>query len=99
MSDSLIKVVVTGASGFVGLGLLDEFNARGVEMRGVSRYPHELSGGIKNLVVGDINASTDWRDALMGYSVVVHLAARVHVMQEASADHLLSFGASMFREP
>jgi UDP-glucose 4-epimerase len=41
--------------------------------------------------VGDIGAETDWHAALHGVQGVVHLAARVHVMDECSADPLAEF--------
>jgi nucleoside-diphosphate-sugar epimerase len=39
-------------------------------------------------VVGDINPHTNWTDALDGVDVVIHLAARVHVMNDVSLDPL-----------
>ncbi|MFI3136663.1 MAG: SDR family oxidoreductase [Methylococcaceae bacterium] len=43
------------------------------------------------VVVGDINGQTDWHTALSGVDVVIHLAARVHVMHETAADALFAF--------
>jgi nucleoside-diphosphate-sugar epimerase len=42
-------------------------------------------------LVTDIGPDTDWRTALSGVSVIVHLAARVHVMHDSSADPLAEF--------
>jgi nucleoside-diphosphate-sugar epimerase len=39
-------------------------------------------------VVGDINPHTNWTDALDGVDVVIHLAARVHVMNDVARDPL-----------
>jgi UDP-glucose 4-epimerase len=39
-------------------------------------------------MVGEIDASTDWRVALAGCDAVVHLAARVHTMRESAQDPL-----------
>lgn len=52
---------------------------RGVDVHSISRTQQEIDGG------------TDWRDALQGASVVIHLAARVHVMHESAADPLAEF--------
>jgi len=41
--------------------------------------------------VGAIDAETDWSLALQGVAIVVHLAARVHVMKEVSGDPLTEF--------
>jgi nucleoside-diphosphate-sugar epimerase len=41
--------------------------------------------------VGEINGSTDWSIALADVDVVIHLAARVHVMRDVSRDPLAEF--------
>jgi nucleoside-diphosphate-sugar epimerase len=41
--------------------------------------------------VGEIGGATEWRNALAGASVVVHLAARVHIMRETASDALAEF--------
>jgi UDP-glucose 4-epimerase len=43
------------------------------------------------VVVGNIHGDTDWTLALQGCKMVVHLAARVHVMRDAVADPLAEF--------
>lgn len=55
------------------------------------RKPRELTGGVESVVVGEINSATDWSSALLDVSVVIHLAARVHVMNDTSADPLTEF--------
>ncbi len=47
--------------------------------------------GCDNVVIGEIGPHTDWHHALKDVSVVVHLAARVHVMNEASRDPLSEY--------
>jgi nucleoside-diphosphate-sugar epimerase len=46
---------------------------------------------VATTAVGAIDGNTDWHTALRGVDVVVHLAARVHVMKEESADPLAEF--------
>jgi nucleoside-diphosphate-sugar epimerase len=41
--------------------------------------------------MGHIHSGTDWRSALDAIDVVIHLAARVHVMKETAADPLSAF--------
>jgi nucleoside-diphosphate-sugar epimerase len=84
-------MVVTGAGGFIGRELCAEAASRGMALRSITRSPSDLTTGIENVVVGCIDGNTDWQDVLAGGEVVVHLAARVHVMQEASADPLAEF--------
>lgn len=50
---------------------------------------HSLEG--TELIPGSLSADFDWSDALVGVSVVVHCAARVHVMNEKSPNPLAEF--------
>ena len=84
-------VLVTGASGFVGRALCAETVARGTTVRGITRSACDLPAGVNNLVVGRLDAGTDWRDGLTGCEVVIHLAARVHVMLDTAAKPLGEF--------
>lgn len=85
------SVLITGVNGFVGWAVCVIAVARGMAVRGASRSPCGLPTGVENFVVGNINNNTNWQDVLRGCEVVVHLAARVHVMQEATADPLAEF--------
>ena len=86
-----MRVLITGASGFVGRALSAEAVSRGVAVLGATRTRHDLPADASNIVVPRVDGSTDWRDALPGCSALVHLAARVHVMQETTADPLTEF--------
>ena len=84
-------VVVTGANGFVGRALCAEIVARGTAVRGITRSACDFPSGTESFRVGDIDDSTNWQDALAGCRVVVHLAARVHVMADTAANPLDEF--------
>jgi nucleoside-diphosphate-sugar epimerase len=89
-----MKVLVTGANGFVGRELDGELLRRGYLVRGALRQfgsGASLVDGAEPVVVGTINAATDWKAALAGCDVVVHLAARVHVMHDKASDPLAEF--------
>ncbi len=86
-----MQVLVTGANGFVGRALCAEAVSRGMAVRGITRAPGDLPIGVENFAVGGIDGNTDWQDVLTGCEVVVHLAARVHVMAELVADPLAEF--------
>lgn len=79
-------ILVTGANGFVGRQLCAILSQRNIPFRKVVRSPHTDA-----VIVGEINDQTDWQSALLGVSVVVHLAARVHVMNDTSTDPLAEF--------
>ncbi|MBU3564455.1 SDR family oxidoreductase [Polynucleobacter sp. MWH-HuK1] len=85
------KLLVTGANGFVGERLCREAYARGLEVKAVTREACNLPNVDHCLSVGSIDQNTNWRNALSGCDVVVHLAARVHVMRETSNDSMSEF--------
>ncbi|WP_018076481.1 NAD-dependent epimerase/dehydratase family protein [Thiobacillus denitrificans] len=79
------RVLVTGAAGFVGRALCSQLTGAGQAVIPAVRRGSELQGEV---VIGDIGPSTDWRLPLAGCDAVVHLAARVHMMQESVQDPL-----------
>ena len=85
----LRRILVTGANGFVGWPLCVELVRRewqvSAAVRSANQSLHE------SVIVGQIDEQTDWTEALRGRDVVIHLAARVHVMHDVSADPLEEF--------
>jgi nucleoside-diphosphate-sugar epimerase len=69
-------VLITGAAGFVGQGLVTHLKGEGRPLRLAVR----ASDGDGSIAVGDIGPETDWGQALEGIDTVVHLAGRAHVM-------------------
>ena len=87
-----MKVLVTGASGFVGSTLCAHLIAKGYAVRGaVRRASDKPLQGVDVRVVSDLCADTNWSEALADINAVVHCAARVHVMDETSLDPLTEF--------
>jgi nucleoside-diphosphate-sugar epimerase len=88
-------ILVTGATGFVGQALCSELIKRGRAMRAVLRSASgHLVTGCEPVIVPEINADTDWRQAFAPdgrVDTVVHLAARVHVMCADSASFQSDF--------
>jgi len=86
-----MKALVTGATGFVGTAMCAKLAASGYgvipAVRGNTGLPQEVA-------VGNLDASTDWRSALTGCDAVVHLAARVHVMEDAAQNSLALYRAT-----
>ncbi|WP_256676203.1 SDR family oxidoreductase [Pseudomonas sp. SCB32] len=59
----------------------------------VRRPPDELPAGVECVRIDGLSASQHWDEAMQGIDVVIHAAARVHVMDERAADPLAEFRA------
>lgn len=87
-------ILVTGATGFVGSAVVRRFVAQGAASRvavAVRRIGGAWAQEVRVHAVGDMTPLTDWAIALVDVSVVVHCAARVHVMQDRVSDPLVEF--------
>ena len=89
----MTHTLVTGTSGFVGRALVAELLARGISVRGAARRAIPLPSGVECSAVGEVGVGTDWHDALMDATSVVHLAARAHVLRDTTIDPLATFRA------
>lgn len=86
-------ILMTGATGFVGGALIPELLAKGFTVKALVRKPSELPIEIEQVVVnlGEIDQEGEIKDAFGGVNVVVHAAARVHMMEDRSANPLTEF--------
>ena len=60
-------------------------------IRSAVRLPSNLDNDFEETVVGSIEAGTDWASTLKNIDVVIHLAARVHVMNDHAPDAMAEF--------
>ncbi|WP_332692871.1 NAD-dependent epimerase/dehydratase family protein, partial [Bosea sp. (in: a-proteobacteria)] len=72
------RVLVTGASGFVGRHLLRELGRAGYQLRAALRRPLPGTSGVEQVVIGDLGRPVDWSLALAGVRHVVHAAGLAH---------------------
>ena len=86
-----MKIAVTGATGFVGRALCKDLLAHDHVVAPVVR---QAAGLAHEIMVSNIDAATNWLPALGSIDAVVHLAARVHVMDDTARDPLALYRAS-----
>ena len=83
-----MKVLVTGANGFVGRALCPRLAELGYEVVPVVRRQSNIADEV---IVHD---AASWKAALNGCDSVIHLAARAHVMQDQERNPLQAFRVS-----
>jgi nucleoside-diphosphate-sugar epimerase len=88
------NILVTGSTGFVGRSLCEKLLLKNYYVRGSvwnAESPTNLPAGVKSAQIESIGPDTDWSSALAGIDTVIHLAARVHVMDETVGDPLIVY--------
>tara|TARA_B100001093_G_scaffold132296_1_gene124838 strand:- start:1264 stop:2244 length:981 start_codon:yes stop_codon:yes gene_type:complete len=87
------KILVTGASGFIGSfvckNLLKSGRSVCASVRTNDLIP--LKTNIKYFSVGEINNHTNWKEALIDTSCVIHCAGVAHVMNKSNTDEIKNF--------
>ena len=71
------RVLITGATGFVGQAICNEALIKGFKVFGSLRKYQYVNSQIESVIIPDINSKTDWTIALNRVEVLIHLAARV----------------------
>lgn len=87
------SMLVTGANGFVGLATCRAALADGWLVRGTCRGNAAIPTGVSRHVLDLAEDPELWRSVMVGVDVVVHTAARVHVMGEVGSSGEEAFSA------
>src|SRR5450759_908571 len=72
------RVLVTGASGFIGRPLVDALLRAGYAVRAVTRRQGSFPDSVEVAIVPDLKNHIDWNPILRGVDIVIHLAGMVH---------------------
>ena len=80
------RVLVTGATGFVGLALRSSTHSWICVHVVLRRHVGDEYFDVEQAIVGDLLESPDWTAAVRSVDLVVHLASRVHVSNESTLD-------------
>lgn len=81
------KILVTGASGFIGQHLVPILCSLGHEVRCAVSKLHPFLDA-PQVIVDKLENKPDWSTALDGIEIVIHLAARAHIMEEKALSPL-----------
>jgi len=86
------KILLTGATGFIGTALVCELLNKNFELSVILRHKTDyLPGVIKQFVIGDFAKHADYSNALTDIYCVIHLAGKAHVIDKSKASILDEF--------
>lgn len=80
-----MRILVTGAGGFIGRACVAEFVAQGWQVRAISRQVASETPGLESIQIRTLE-EVDWRRFLTDVDCIVHLAGVAH-QSGVSAEH------------
>jgi len=86
-----LNILLTGATGFVGSSVLKGLIDKNHTVTAAVKSSQYIRPDIEHFAVESIGSDTPWGAALSNCELVIHCAARVHVISEIAADPLAEF--------
>ena len=88
-----MNILVTGSTGFLGARLCKTLKkkAKSELLEAVVRRRRVVAEVDSVIQIPCIDSSSDWTDALIAHDVVIHTAARAHIMKDSVADPLTEY--------
>lgn len=87
----LERVLVTGATGFLGTQVTRALAAQGFDVYGAARTTPSTQDSISWHQINDLSDRSALRSAVTGKTAIVHLAGRAHVIGGFNADSTAAF--------
>jgi len=82
-----MRILVTGASGFVGRALVQDLAEQGHRVRAAMRQPADIfARAVEVVAVSDLARPLEWRPLLADIDAVVHLAGIAHIGSDVADD-------------
>ena len=86
------EILVTGATGFIGQAVVVELLKQGFNVNAaVRKTSPALPEAVQQHIVGDLSTLTEKLSVLQNTDVIIHLAARAHIMHETADEPLTEF--------
>lgn len=90
-----MKLLVTGATGFIGGFLVPQLQEAGYQLVLPVRRGVEAVAGVATTELTDMTKPEGWRELLEDVDVVIHLAGRAHVLKEQQNPAALFYQANV----
>lgn len=80
------SILITGATGFIGSHLLPALEQKNYQMTITLRTSSLTLSHHQQIEIENIDNQTNWQNALENIDVVIHLAARAHILKDIVKD-------------
>lgn len=85
------KVILTGSNGFVGRALLGQLLAKSHQVTALVRNDNYVPVGSEQVIFGELSALSVDTAAFEHVDVIIHCAARAHILKDNLQDPLAAF--------
>lgn len=86
-----MRVLLTGSTGFLGRGLVKKLRQSAPVDLTLAVRSRSVEFGLPTHIVGELSVDTDWQQAIADQQVVIHAAARAHIMRDEVDDPLAEY--------